>query len=362
MGKISGRELADRYGDFHYPAVKVLAEGREIPVGDSVYLESVEVHSSLRRDPDMAVLKYRAARFAEGGPTALERNLSLGRKIEVRAGYGNSLSRIFLGYLHEVDAADFLQDYVEYTLICLDVKGLMRKNSLFQTSGARKTQQILKEILEDGSYGFLIEKKRVSALPECMNGDCVIKGETHYEWLCGLAEYLNYEFFCGRGELFFRKAGEGNGELLELTSDYGLQWVRAAVSMAEQTGSISVWGYNRKDEKFAGTARFPGVQGPFTQKLKQVLQGFERSFWDMGLETGEQANWRAAAMAERAASRCFCLEAAAIGVPELQPGVCVAVADEGVESLSGTFYAEEVRHLLDGSGYRTIAAGSRKGG
>lgn len=357
--KTSGRALADQYNDFLYPSVKVIADDNEILQKPFLYLESAEVTSTVGREPDMAVLVYRVDAFPKGNLSTLEKHIALGQKIEIMAGYGDRLVRIFLGYLHEVEVNDFQQDHVEYTFICLDVKGLMKKNSIFQISGAKKTQQILNEILNDGAYGFLVKEKKLSSLPESLNRDCVIKGETHFDWLCGLAEILNFEFYCGRGELIFQQAGKGSGELLELTEEYGLQAVRAVVSMAWQTGSVSFCGYNRRDEKIAGTAKWKSPQGAFVKGLDRTLGGFALHIRDMGLETGEQALARAEAVMNRRLAQCSRLEAVTIGVPELAPGVSVTIADDRAESLSGTIYVEEVSHQLNGKGYQTVLKGRR---
>lgn len=361
MGKTSGKALADKYGDFLYPVAKVIAAGREIPQNESWRLENVEVNSSVGKEPDMAVLVYRTKKLPAKNQTDLEGYLEVGQKIEVRAGYDGRTSRIFLGYLHQVEVCDFMQGFLEYTLVCLDVKGLMKKNSVFQASGAKQLQQIRDDIIGDTCYRFLVEKKNVSALPENLNRDCVLRGDTHYDWLCNLAEYLDYEFFCGTGELVFRKAGQGDGEVVELTAEYGLQAVRAVTSLTGQTGSVSLCAYNRKDEKIVGTAQWEGIQDAFSGKAAKTLQNFSLKMWDMELETGEQASALAQAVMDRAKARCSRLEAVTIGIPELKPGSSAEITDENVECLSGTMYLEEVCHQLDRNGYRTVVRGRREG-
>ncbi|MCM1192401.1 MAG: contractile injection system protein, VgrG/Pvc8 family [Acetatifactor muris] len=357
MGKNSGKALADKYGDFLYPEAKVFAAGRKVPESDARRLESVEVNASVGKEPDMAVLVYRVDKLPAKNQTALEGYLEVGQRMEVRAGYDGQDGRIFLGYLHQVEVCDLMQGFLEYTLICLDVKGLMKKNSVFRVSGAGKLQQIRDDILEESGYQFLMEKKSVSPLPENLNQACVVRGETHYDWLCNLAEYVNYEFFCGMGEVVFRKAGEGNGESVELSPEYGLQAVQRVVSMTGQTGSVSVWGYNRKDEKLTGTAQWRGEGGVFAGKLGQALKSFSLKLWDMELETGEQASALAQAVMSRSKAACCRLEAVTIGFPELQPGCNAEIVNEKAACLSGTVYVEEVCHRLDWQGYRTVIRG-----
>ncbi len=359
MGKTGGKALADKYGDFLYPVAKVFAAGEEIPENEFRYLESVEVNSSVGREPDMAVLIYRVSKLPEKTQTEMEGYLKVGKKLEIKAGYDKELGRIFLGYLHEVEVCDLMQGFLEYTLICLDVKGLMKKNNCYQTSGKKKLQQVLEDIFGDAAYGFLVEKKSIAQIPKDLNLNCVIRGDTHYDWLCGLTEYLNYEFFCGTGELVFRKAGEGNGKVIELSVEYGLQAARAVTSMTGQVGSVSVWGYNRKDEKITGTAKREEGGEAFAGEMQQALKNFSRNVWNTDVETGPQAAALAKAMMERTQAGCARLEAVLIGIPELLPGIDAKITDENVKCLSGTIYVEEVCHRLDWKGYRTVIRGKR---
>lgn len=360
MGKTGGKTLADKYGDFLYPAAKVFVAGEEISENEFWDLESVEVNSSVGREPDMAVLIYRVSKLPKKAQTEMESYLKVGKKLEIKAGYDKELGRIFLGYLHEVEVCDLMQGFLEYTLICLDMKGLMKKNSCYQISGKKKLQQVLEDIFGDAAYRSLVEKKSIAQLPKDLNLNCVIRGDTHYDWLCWLTEYLDYEFFCGTGELVFRKAGEGNGKLIELSVEYGLQAARAVTSMAGQMGSVSVFGYNRKDEKITGTAKWEGVGDAFAGELQQVLKNFSLNIWNMDAETGPQAAALAKAMMERTRAGCARLEAVTIGIPELLPGVDAKITDEDVKCLSGTIYVEEVCHRLDWKGYRTVIRGRRR--
>ncbi len=359
MGRISGKDLSDKYSDFLEPCVRVITAAGEIPFGEGLYLERAEIIASVGMDPDMAVVACLADKYSAGGFTGVEKYLDAGQSVEIKTGYGEKASLVFQGYLHQVEVEDFRQEYVTYTLICLDVKGLMMKNSRLFTSGTKKAQQLVNDILKDSRYSSLIKKRTIDALPGKCNPDGVSGDMTDYDWLCSLAAYLDYEFFCSAGELTFRKARKPAGDTVELSVEYGLQKIRGIVSMAGQTGRIEVCGYSRQDQKLSGRADWPGVPGAFTGRLKQSLGSHKLICLDMQPDTGEEAQERAQALMDRLAGRCARMEAVTIGLPELMPGICVEIVNGEASSLSGRIYVEEVRHLLDEEGYRTSVSGSR---
>lgn len=359
--KISGQALAAKYYGFSHPCIQVSVGGRKIQPEESGYLERAEITATVGREPDMAVLVYHIGKLPAESLKRLEGTLQVGEKLEIRAGYADCVDLIFLGYVHTVEVCDYGREFLEYTIVGLDAKGLMKKNSRYASSGTQKAEQLLQEILSGENLARLIPEKEINALPECMSRECWIRGETDYEWVCRLAEYLNYEFFGSRGKIFFRKAGGGTGELTELKEEYGLMSVSAQTSLEVCSGSVQICGYNRKDEKISGVFDFPELEGPFGGGMKETLKKCRVTKWEMELETAEQAVFRAKAAMMATARGCCRMEAVNMGLPELQPGEYVRITNESADSLSGIVYSEEVSHLFDSKGYRTALRGTLKG-
>lgn len=354
--KYTAQALAEKYDNFNTPTLQVRIGKEVLEEGAELRFLSAQIVSSVNAEPDMAVLTYR---LEEGGRLGMENKLQAGAKLEIKAGYGDQVGRIFLGYLHEVSSVLYKNRYVEYTLVGLDVKGLMKKNSGFEISKDKSGRQILEEILDNSMYDFLIEEKDVDDLPEDFLQGFVIKGETHFEWISRLAEYTGYSFYCGAGRACFKRA-LSSGVKLETGFEYGVRKIRNRVTMSGQYGCIRVEGYNRRDERLCAAENWTEPEGPYTGKMTEVLQNSVRSFWNMGLEDAAQAAAWAELLMEKNIRECSEMEIVSIGVPELCPGAEVTVSGGTYPRLEGTFYAREVRHILDDKGYTVIVRGSRK--
>ncbi len=350
--------LAKKYGDFTSPTVQVLIADTELKTEEGLWLEQAEVMASVFYEPDMAVLYY-GVRSAVSKVQKLEKRLALGRKIEIRAGYGKEVLRIFYGYIHEISVRREEKDFMEYELICLDVKGLMRLNSTYGISGTRKTEQVLSAVLGDAMYAPFIEGKTVEKLPASMNEPCMLGGETHYEWLCRLADYLQYSFFINRGRLYFGPDRKDTGIMTKLSENCVIHRICTTATLSDQAGVIEVNGFNREDERLFARAYFKAPGGPFEQELKRVLSGSRRVCSAGFLSANEQASVRAKALMHKAVKACSGMEIVAEGVPEMQPGAYIKVADNISESFSGRIYVEEVSHKLGADGYRMVIKGHR---
>lgn len=355
--KFTIRSLADKYKDFTSPSAAVLLDGGEIETDEGIRLEQVEVHTAVFAEPSMAILYYRVSNIGTQYTSRVESKACVGSRLEVKAGYGQSLTRIFYGYVHEVSAAWYGEEYTVYELVGLDVKGLMQLNNVFGTSSSKKTQQIVSDILNHEMYLPFLESREEEQLPACMNDICMISGESHYEWLCRLAEYLHYEFFIVNGKLFFRRAGRKAGEATELSWEFGLQQIRSFATMSSRAACIRAAGYGKKGERILGRAERKAAAGPFSGKAASLAGS--RLYLDMSLSSQEQADYRAKALMQETEDGYGGMEAVCVGIPELVPGGFIRITDRNKGSLSGVIYVEEVTHRLGADGYLTTVKGRR---
>lgn len=357
MNRFEMRQLAEEYDGFVDPSAEILVDGSILKGEDGLWLEQIKITSSVFHEPDSAMLHY-LVRTPEC-VKKMENLLCAGSRIEIKTGYGKSVMRVFYGYIHEISVRAGTGDIIGYTILCMDVKGLMRLNSVYGISGVKRTDRILSEILNDGMYAPFIESRKVEKLPGCMNGGCFIRGDTHYDWLCGLADFLHFSFSANNGRLYFGPAGKDGDIVTELAAGCGVGRIETCVTLSGQTGSVEVSGFNGKDEKLSALERWKAPGGPFERKLPGLLSHSSRVYSAFSISTDEQAAYRARALMRRMEEDCSKMEIEAAGIPQMQPGIFIKVKTDAINSLSGKIYVEEVTHSLGADGYSMVVKGRR---
>lgn len=350
--------LARKYEDFVRPQIQVLLDGRELKSGDGISLARAEVTVSCHVEPNMAVLSYYVDRI-DGAVSAMERRLQTGSRVEIKTGYQQVFTQIFVGYLHEIEVSASDEGMVRYELTCLDVRGLMMSSCHYETSGVKKADQLLKEILGRGMYASFLSSKKLSAIDSGMNRLCVLNGESDYDWIRNLALQLHYEFFITGDTLFFRKSREDSSVLTTLTRKFGMSLAQTTVSLSGQTIACEVTGFDRNGQKLSGKAQAVTSGRLFGSRLSSVLSGSTKVYVDNSLETQAQAVYRAKALMGACGDRYCQMRILQIGLPELVPGRFIQVKEEEVPSLSGKLYVEEVIHMFGEDGYHVSLTGTR---
>lgn len=350
-------KLASKYDDFKMPDISVFLDGKEIKTGNDICLANAEICISCRTEPNIAVLSFTVDRI--NGAPAMEKGLSLGNKAEIKLGYKNGLTAVFLGYLHEIEVTSHDEEYAEYELTCLDVKGRMMAGYIYETSGQKKEEQLLQEIIKKAPYGDLIGSKKLDSIDSSMNKICLVNGMSHYQWVSELAKRLDYEFYMAGETLYFKKSREDSTPLTELTRDYGVLEIQTRVTLAEQVGELEVTGYNRKEEILSVKVKRKNAGGPFESGIPSFLRGSDRTKLDPYIDDKSQSAYVARTMMQRIERKSSAVNVLTIGIPELVPGRFVKITDDCMSSLTGKAYIEEVTHFYGENGYLTMLKGYR---
>lgn len=352
------KKLAEKYEGFAQPNLCVLLDGTQLKTGAGIYLNKADIHLSNRTEPNLAVLGYTVRRTGDSAVSRMEKLVKLGGRVEVKLGYRQEMSRVFLGYVHEASVSASGGDSVVYELVCLDVKALMKINSLYGMPVQKKASQFLNIIFNTAAYGNFIEKKEIGAIEDAVNLNYAVTGETHFEWAARLAVLLNYEFYMSDGTLCFQKARKDSSSLIELNGEMGVIAQRSSVTMSGQTAETEVAGGRPGMERLSAVRKRKSAGGPFEQNMSKVLSGSRRRYIDDGLLTQQQAKYRAEALGETADCHYSGMELVTVGLPELAPGRFITVSN-GLASLSGKIYVEEVVHSYGKDGYITTVKGYR---
>ena len=297
---------------------------------------------------------------------SIKQSVMLGASFVLGLGYLGKLETVFVGFISRVsfgfDPSDL--PYIEVT--GMDVKGIMMASRYATQLTAKSYGEAVSEILKRTSYEKLRSANAITGLSISDTPDKQVGGgnkasaetiemveESDYEFIVKAAKKFNYEFFVDRGVVHFRKAKSDASILMELGVGSGLVQFEIGYDI---TGLVRD-GRGSRDES-------RNRKGDFFQKklsnnlstgsrAKGLVSGSSKVYIDPTVTTQEQADARAAYLAEEVSYRLGSLECTCPGIPDLAPGRFIKIAGLGVP-VDNTFYVTSVVHdFRQDSGYQT---------
>lgn len=177
--------------------------------------------------------------------------------------------------------------------------------------------------------------------------------ESDYEFIVKAAKKFNYEFFVDRGVVHFRKAKSDASILMELGVGTGLVQFEIGYDITGLVGTVEVRAMNPGTGKVISSKKKLSNNLSTGSRAKGLVSGSSKVYIDPTVTTQEQADARAAYLAEEVSYRLGSLECTCPGIPDLAPGRFIKIAGLGVP-VDNTFYVTSVVHdFRQDSGYRT---------
>lgn len=182
---------------------------------------------------------------------------------------------------------------------------------------------------------------------------------TYFEFLQRLAEENGYGFFLSGRRLSFTRPG------LSAEPDMSLSWgrdlinFRPTMNTAEVLTEVRVRSWDQiRGESIEGRARAGNEQQQesgrrLASQIKRDSHGDAvEEITDRPVRSTEEANRIARSRLEEASNSFITGSAEIIGMPELEPGMCLYLGGLG-EWFSGKYFIDKISHRIDGSGYRS---------
>ncbi len=337
MSKYTIKKLKQEYGNFVRPKITIKIANQELNSRYTKESVIVEIPSTY----DAAMCKFtitNAFEHSKDYQVEIEKDLKdliqLGNLVEVFMGYETgSEKQVFFGY---IDAIYFDYDEeigIEYSVECLDAKGIMM-NSYRSTvkKNAKKYSDAVADVLK--KYSKLIKKKKISTTSEI---ETIIEqhNESDYQFVVRLAKKLNYCFYIVNGEAYFQEMGKDTEDFFTFCINDEVKNFSMFQTLKKQVSSITVRGNNEKDptKPFESTvsvyksiADNSKVQA---NKVSIIDSNVTKTIIDNSISSENEAKQRAEATLNELSYKNSKGTITTIGIPDFVPNKVVLVEGFG---------------------------------
>lgn len=366
--------LNQKYNGFLDPVAEITANKKDFSKNKDDFIVS-DVAVELTCGYEASVASFcvyncydrEAGRFLWDG---LKDYFSLGSQITVKAGYGSSVSDIFVGFVSKVNFVYGGEEIPHVEISCMDIKGVMMSGSheyqLTATNFGDGISEIFKKsIYEKMKSNGIYTQLNVTATPDKNNSknneesDITIEvtGESDYEFTVRAAKRFNYEFFTDCGKVMFRKARTPEVTLMSLNTTKGISALSIEYDITGQVETVSVRGTDYKSSELITAKRKLSNTISNSNKANQIISGSEKIYVDSSVKSEGDADYRLENAVERITYGFGLMNCKCIGMPELKPGNFIEIEDMGSPP-SNKFYLVEVKHVIDDEeGYITELKG-----
>lgn len=345
--KTKYENIRSRYHNFFRPALRILADDRDLVEDLQCRIHSVQVNLCLG-SPSAAQFELIDCYDPERHKVRdqLLSMLRPGSSVKISLGYGSDLSAVFTGYIDCVELEFFGEEAPMIRVIAADVCKLMQDNGVRRRIiHAEKHSEAFSEVMK--SYKSFCSAKADETEIELKSG--LFQEESDYDFVAKrlVGETGNgYEFLVEQGKALFRKFDPDRKPLTELSPKQGIRKLKLGLLYVNR--DIQVLGYSPEQGLLsaAETAAASHVN-PSASKGTEIV----RAPWAAAQEAaGKVARAYGAYLLKHAG----CGEITTVGLPILLPGNYIAVKDVDPQ-VDGIHYMTRVEHVLNDEGYMTAS-------
>lgn len=338
--------LANKYGNFHLPAVKILVGGADVLTSMNLLLEEISVTLSMTTASSVSfkiggIYDKKNRSFKSG----VADKFKPGTIVEIALGYYSSFVNIFKGFVYMLGAEFGAKELLVVTL--MDVRKLMmisgKKHLLHNV---KNYSDIFKTIMSN--YARLCSVKMDATddkleVPVSQVGtdfdfvvdELVRKGKS------------NREFFVVYDKAYFRERPDSGAPLMKL--EFGRELMELSMDYSYLDLNVVVEGFNAYEQKNFTAKAAAKSSEPQSSILSPAPC---RHIADPDADSQEKVKKRASYMARSAVEDVKSGRLITIGLPEIVPGRFIEVV-KLEKMVNKKYYISEVRHHLDTSFFTT---------
>ncbi len=328
--------LANQYGNFVVPAMKIKINGQDVITSMNLNVEELSVVCSTKAS-GMAVIKIGSCYDEEQSAFSsdVKSKFKLGTVVSIELGYLSHTECVFKGYVAMLGVEIAEDKRILVTL--MDARRLM------MTGGRKHLLHDVKNYSDAfgtviGAYSRLCSPV-IDATDDKLENP-VSQTSSDYDFITReLARKGKREFFIFADKAYFRKFDEDTS--VAVTLQYGRELYELRVDYAYLDVKIKVLGYNQKEEAAVSYEKQVGS----TVAQTSIMTTPEFTIADEDADSQKKAQNRTEYAAWLEKKRSCIGSGKTIGLPELVPGryAAIELVDEMVNK---KFYITEVKHSI----------------
>lgn len=348
-------DLAKKYDDFLAPNFVVLLGGRDLLRKD------VEVVNLTVR---LSVSKHDQFSVTLNNPYDVEDNtflfsreeylnvIRVGQKAELKLGYGDKLTQVFLGTVENVSTSFPAAGQSQVEVSGYDKSRQMVKNAKFKRVQEQTYDAVVRMVAKEHTFPEPDREIDLADATDVKYPEKIRHNEDDYHFIKALAAEANCEFFVTRDRFVFRKHKPMPDAALSLVWGETLLEFTSETNLAAQVKEVTVCGCSGKDDgPVKGTAKVSDLGLP--PEIVAIIEatGATKTVTTKAADS-KQAKKEAEAMLGEITGRLLKGSGRSIGLPEIEIGQMLDIGGLSPE-LNGLYYVTDVTHNIGTNGYTT---------
>lgn len=278
-----------------------------------------------------------------------------GNAVSIAMGYTGNLVKMVEGKIQDISAV-FVQSIApSFTVEGADSSYVFLTTPSKAVTFTKKTDsQIVTEIAREAQMEADVDDTTQVHPTKTKNA-----GESFFNFLQNLAADNGFGLTLAGRKLHFKAPQKGADPVLGLTWGKDLISFHPRLNTSQALSEVVVRSRDRTNKQTiearvrAGEERQQETDRRLASNVVREIHGdVVKVITNRPVRSVEQAREKALAELERASDTFITGTAEVIGIPQLQPGMCLAIGGLGTW-FSGKYYIQRVTHRIDASGYRS---------
>lgn len=281
---------------------------------------------------------------------------SVGNTVKIKMGYGSKLEDMLLGNITGLTPSFFSGETPNIVVNGQDLTyDAMKRRAPEETFQNMTYSDIAQDVAK--KVGFTAE---VDTTTEKFDVLCKESDVSYFDFLQGLADRVGFQVGLEEKKLLFKKPTDDKKEILTLQLGRDLVRFKPTMDTSRILPEVEVRWHDRNDPEnpIVGTAKAgderpqEGGRETGSEVAKRVLNVPKKVITHIKVESVDHANAVAKAVLNKASDSYVGGEGECVGIPQIQPGVCIALEKMG-KRFSGKYYIVAAAHKIGSSGYTT---------